>query len=98
MVAANARALTDLASFDTVLGIQRDGSVVVVEHFTPTSPASRVLWRTSTEYPGVWSIHLPRVVDTRQKEQPATDKDRRAFIAIHHRCWPELRPFAPQLP
>ena len=66
IVASGARAATNLSSFDTVLGIQRDGSVVVVEHFTPANPGPRVIWRTSTEYTGVWSIHLPRVVEILQ--------------------------------
>jgi hypothetical protein len=55
-----------LSTFDTVLGIQRDGSVVVVERFSPVTPQTTFLWSTSTEYPGMWGIHDPRVVELLQ--------------------------------
>ncbi len=55
-----------LTFFDTVLGVQRDGSVVVVEKFAPKSPQSTVTWSTSTEYPGSFGIHDPRVVEILQ--------------------------------
>ena len=51
-----------LRSLDTVIGVQRDGSVVVVEKFVPESVGPKLVWSTSTEYPGAWSIHSPRVV------------------------------------
>jgi hypothetical protein len=53
---------TPLRTFDTVLGIQRDGSVVVVEKFIVASDAPSLKWSTSTEYRGKWSVHTPRVV------------------------------------
>ena len=49
-----------------MLGIQRNGSVVVVEHFTPADPSSRLTWSTPTEFPSDWSIHRPRVVEILQ--------------------------------
>ena len=61
-----ANAGVNLSSFDTVLGIQRDGSVVAVEHFAPENPSGGVTWSTSTEYPGRWSIHQPRAVEILQ--------------------------------
>jgi len=61
-----AHAGVDLSAFDTVLGIQRNGSIVVVEHLTPSEPSSHFIWSTPAEYPGAWSIHQPRVVDILQ--------------------------------
>ena len=61
-----AHAGVDLSVFDTVIGIQRNGSVVVVEHFTPAVPSDHIVWSTATEWPGKWSIHQPRVVDILQ--------------------------------
>jgi hypothetical protein len=55
-----------LSSFDTVIGIQRDGSLVVVERFAPATPQTTVTWSTSTEYPGEWGIGNPRVVEILQ--------------------------------
>jgi hypothetical protein len=55
-----------LRSFDTVIGVQRDGSVVIVEKFVPETIGAKLVWSTSTEYPGVWSIHSPRVVKVLQ--------------------------------
>ncbi|MGZ4787172.1 MAG: DUF2207 domain-containing protein [Terriglobales bacterium] len=55
-----------MSAFDSVLGIQRDGSVVVVEHFTPAAASGHIVWSTPTEYPGTWSIHRPRVVEILQ--------------------------------
>lgn len=49
-----------------MLGVQRNGSVVVVEHFSPAPPTSHVTWSTPTEFPGKWSIHQPRVVEILQ--------------------------------
>lgn len=65
-MSSSAFGLTDVARFDTVLGIQRDGSVVVVEHLAPSPAAARFTWSTSTEYHGAWSIHRPRVVEILQ--------------------------------
>ena len=66
LFSALAHGATSLNSFDTVLGIQRDGSVVIVEKFAPASPQHSILWATSTEYPGTWGIHDPRVVEILQ--------------------------------
>ena len=66
LFSALAHGATPLNSFDTVLGIQRDGSVVIVEKFAPASPQHSILWATSTEYPGTWGIHDPRVVEILQ--------------------------------
>jgi len=66
LLALPAFAGTDLSFFDTVLSIQRDGSVVVVEHFAPTSPSGHVVWSTPTEYLNRSSIHLPRLVEVLQ--------------------------------
>ncbi|HWR15795.1 MAG TPA: DUF2207 domain-containing protein [Terriglobales bacterium] len=52
-----------LNTFDTVIGIQRDGSVVVVERFAPAIPTAKVVWSTSNVYPARWTIHQPRVVN-----------------------------------
>ena len=59
-------AAVPLQSFDTVLGVQRDGSVVVVEHFAPSTSQEKVVWSTSSEYPGTFSINNPRIVDILQ--------------------------------
>jgi len=61
-----AAAAVPLRSFDTVIGVQRDGSVVVVEKFVPEVVSPKLVWSTSTEYPGAWSIHSPRVVKVLQ--------------------------------
>ncbi len=57
-----ATAAVPLRSLDTVIGVQRDGSVVVVEKFVLETVRPKLVWSTSTEYPGTWSIHWPRVV------------------------------------
>src|SRR5689334_21151752 len=61
-----AYAVVPLTSFETVIGVQRDGSAVIVEKFVPAVPLSNVEWSTSTEYPGEWTIHQPRVVSILQ--------------------------------
>jgi hypothetical protein len=66
MLAFAAQASTPLASFDTVLGIQRNGSVVVVEHFTPLTPTVQFQWSTDTEFPSHYGIHMPRIVNILQ--------------------------------
>lgn len=66
LFSALAHGATALQSLDTVLGIQRDGSVVVVEKFAPASPQKTILWTTSSENPGTWGIHDPRVVEILQ--------------------------------
>ena len=63
MLSVRAFAAVPLASFDTVIAIQRDGSVVVVEKFSPASPQKTITWSTSTEYPGDFGMHDPRVVE-----------------------------------
>lgn len=59
-------ATVSVSAFDTVLGIQRNGSVVVVEHITPSVPAGHFVWSTAAEYPGRFSIHQPRLVEILQ--------------------------------
>ncbi len=66
LVSLQALAAVPLASFDTVIGIQRDGSLVVVEKFVPMSPHKTITWSTSTENPGDFGIHDPRVVEILQ--------------------------------
>ena len=66
LLALPAFARTDLSSFDTVLRIMPNGSVVAVEHLTPAEPASHIVWSTALQYPGKWSIHQPRIVDIYQ--------------------------------
>jgi hypothetical protein len=66
LFSALAHGATPLDTFDTVLGIQRDGSVVVVERFAPVTPQKTINWSTSAEYPGTWGIHDPRVVEILQ--------------------------------
>ena len=82
LLVSTVHADTDLSSFDTVLGIQRNGSVVVVEHFAAASPVGHFIWSTPTEYPGKWSIHQPRLVDILQ----VTSADGRPlnYIARRH--------------
>ncbi len=66
LLAIPAAARTDLSSFDTVLHIMNNGSVVVVEHLAMAKPVSHIIWNTALEYPGKWSIHRPRIVDIYQ--------------------------------
>lgn len=66
LLSAFAYGSVPLSSFDTVLAVQRDGSVAVVERFAPLVPLRNVIWSTSTEYPGLWGIHNPRVVELLQ--------------------------------
>ncbi len=66
LLALPACARTDLSSFDSVLHIMTNGSVVVVEHLVPAQPASHIVWSTALDYPGQWSIHQPRIVDIYQ--------------------------------
>jgi len=66
LLSLRAFAAVPLASFDTVIGIQRDGSIVVVEKFAPVSPQKTITWSTSTEYRGEFGIHNPRVVEILQ--------------------------------
>ncbi len=61
-----AHAAVPLSSFDTVLGLQRDGSVVVVEKFIPATPQQRITWFASTEYAPQWGIRNPRMVEILQ--------------------------------
>jgi hypothetical protein len=82
IVVSEAWGATNLSRFDTVLGIQRDGSVVVVEHFAPAGPADHIRWSTSTEYAGAWSIHRPRIVEILQ----VTSADGRPLTySVRHR-------------
>lgn len=39
---------------------------MVVEKFVPLSPQKTIVWSTSTEYPGTFGIHEPRVVEILQ--------------------------------
>lgn len=82
-----AHAAVPLSSFDTILGVQRDGSVVVVEKFAPTVPLARIPWSTSTEYPGTWTIHQPRVVNVLQVTstdgRPLKYSIKRGFTRLH---------------
>jgi hypothetical protein len=81
LFSALAHGAVPLNSFDTVLGIQRDGSVVAVERFAPASPQRSILWSTSTEYPGTWGIHDPRVV---QILQVTTTEGRPLHYEVRH--------------
>jgi hypothetical protein len=65
-----AHAATDLSSFETILSVQRNGSVVVVEHIAPAVSNGHFFWSTSAEFPGTWSIHQPRVVQILQVTTP----------------------------
>jgi len=66
LLSALAHAAVPLDSFDSVVAIQRDGSVVVVERFAPATPQKSFTWQTSTENPGTWGIRNPRLVEILQ--------------------------------
>ena len=82
-----------------MLGVQRDGTVVIVEHFSPAQPTSRVTWSTPAEFPGKWSIHQPRIVEilqvTSAEGQPLTytsrERNDRLELDIDTNNLPEIR-------
>lgn len=80
LMASLAHAVVPLESFDTVLGVQRDGSVVAVEKFSLYRIEPTLTWATSTEYPGTW-IHEPRVVNILQV---TTQQGRPLNYSLHH--------------
>ena len=75
-----------LQYFDSVLGIQRDGSVVAVEKFALANPESQITWSTSTEFPGKFGIHEPRKVTILQVTtldgRPLSYKLKRGFSQL----------------
>jgi Predicted membrane protein (DUF2207) C-terminal domain/Predicted membrane protein (DUF2207) N-terminal domain len=87
IVSTVANAAVPLNSFDTIIGVQRDGSAVVVEKFAPALPQAKVEWSTSTEYPGVWTVHQPRVVSilqvTTTEGRPLDYFARHGFTRLH---------------
>jgi hypothetical protein len=66
LFSALAHGATPLRSFDTVLSIQRNGSVVVVERFASAQMEPSLVWSTPTAYPGSFGINHPRVVEILQ--------------------------------
>ena len=81
LLAIPAFAAVPLSYLDTVIGIQRDGSAIIVEKFAPVRLQPEITWSTSTEYPGSWTIHEPRVVNILQV---TTTNGRPLPYKIHH--------------
>ena len=59
---AGASAQVPLASLDTMVAVQNDGSAIVVERFSPVTRGI-IVWRTQNAFPGVFGIRTARSVE-----------------------------------
>jgi hypothetical protein len=59
---ADASAQVALASLDTTVAVQTDGSAIVVERFSPLARGN-VVWKTQNAFPGAFGVRSARAVE-----------------------------------